>query len=67
MDDERGESDEDCVTGVGRGQRQRDWDEVDGEKQGLGRGTEQSVTGSEDDVGRKERVTRDDERALRGG
>jgi len=45
----------------------RHWDEVDGEKQGLGHGKEQSVTGSEDDVGGKERVTRDDERVLRGG
>ena len=38
MDDESGEStEEDDVTGVGRGESEteRDWDEVDGEEQGF--------------------------------
>ena len=41
MDDESGEStEEDDVTGVGRGETEteRDWEEVDGEEQGAGSG-----------------------------
>jgi len=53
----------------------RDWDEVDGMKDGAGsrdkvkriESNDQSVNRNKDDVDGRARVTRDEERVLRGG
>ena len=71
---ESGETtEEDDVTGVGRGESATDWDEVDGVKQGWFQRqgesyrNEQSVTLNEDNVRGQARMTRDEERVLRAG
>jgi len=57
------------VTGVRTGESQKDWNEVDGEKQVVDSTDkmERSVICNETDVGGRARVTRDEERVLPGG